>query len=215
MQPEKAAEELSIIRKLMERPVKYSTQSGLAGIWAGLMALCGLGIDLMNWRRAETFHQAVFWNIGVWVGVFLLAVGGVLVLTRIRERRQNMPAWSGIKARILKAIAPPFIAGVGVSAAIVARWYFIWANAHTDMEVHAAIAQGYLIPAIWMLFYGLACWQVGEFSVIEIRVLGATFIVCGLLTALFFQNYPYEALGISFGGFHLLYGLVVWLRHGG
>ncbi|KPK84728.1 MAG: hypothetical protein AMJ81_04865, partial [Phycisphaerae bacterium SM23_33] len=66
-----------------------------------------------------------------------------------------------------------------------------------------------------MLFYGVALWQVGEFSVREARVLGAAFILAGLAAGAFLQPYPYLTLGVSFGGFHIAYGAVVWMRYGG
>ena len=200
----KAAEDLKVIRELMERPVKYSTQSGLAGIIAGLAALGGLGFDIFNSLRAETLGRAIWWNMFVWLGVLIVATAGVLVMTRIREKKRGMPLWSNVKGRILRTILPPFIAGVGLTFATLFMWY----KTGNDFQV-------YLIPSIWMLFYGVACWQVGEFSVREIRILGVAFILAGLCTAMFFQCRPYLVLGITFGGFHLVYGTIVSLRHGG
>ena len=75
--------------------------------------------------------------------------------------------------------------------------------------------EGYLIPAVWMLFYGVALWEVGQFSPIEVRLLGACFIAGGLVTAALCQWHPYWAMGVTFGGFHVVYGVVVWIRHGG
>lgn len=202
MDANRAAEELKVIRSLMERPVRYSTQSGLAGIVAGCAALAGVGLDakVCEWSPAS----ALWINMGVWAAVFLVAFAGTVVLTRLRERRQGMPAWSPIKRRILVTILPPFVAGVGLTAAIVFRHV-------VDMGPN----EWGLIPAVWMLFYGLACWQLGEFSIIEVRVMGAAFIGAGLVAAAMFQASPYGALGITFGGFQVVYGLVVWRRHGG
>jgi len=202
MDANRAAEELKVIRSLMERPIKYSTQSGLAGIVAGCAALAGVVIDskVSQWAPAS----ALWLNMGVWAGVFLVAFAGTVFLTRLRERRQGMPAWSLIKRRILLTILPPFVAGVGLTAAIVFRYV-----------EHVGPNEWGLIPPVWMLFYGVACWQLGEFSVREVRVMGAAFILAGLVTAAVFQASPYEAMGITFGGFHLVYGLVVWRRHGG
>ena len=204
MDTSKASEELKVIRELMERPIKYSTQSGLAGIIAGLAALGGLGFDIYNSLCAKTLVEAIWWNMLVWLGVLVVAIAGVLIMTRIREKKRGMPLWSNVKTRILRTILPPFVAGVGLTFAIIYQWY------RTGDDF-----QWYLIPAIWMLFYGVACWQVGEFSVPEIRVLGIAFILAGLCTAMFFQTRPYMALGITFGGFHLIYGTIVSLRHGG
>ena len=72
-----------------------------------------------------------------------------------------------------------------------------------------------LVPGLWMLFYGVALWQVGLLSPVEVRLLGAAFLLAGLATAMWFQLHPYWALGVTFGGFHVVYGAAVWIRHGG
>ncbi len=160
--------------------------------------------------------------------MLLVAFAGVTICTRLRERRRGMPFWSDVKKRIALTILPPFVAGAGITLAIVYRW---WVREGPNMWG--------LIPAIWMLFYGVACWQVGEFSVKEIRILGAAFILAGLITGAFFhydipgvtttleeglrgfslgmpRGYaPYVTLGATFGGFHIIYGVIVWIRHGG
>ncbi len=203
MDAEKAAENLKVIRQLMERPVRYSTMSGLSGILAGAAALAGLALD---WHFSLNHPQttALWCNLAVWMGVFLLAGFGVLILTRLRERRQGMPFWSAIKRRILMTILPPWVCGFGLTAAIIYRWYYaIGPN------------EWGLIPALWMTFYGVACWQVGGLSIRELRVMGAAFILAGLVAAAFCQYSPYWALGTTFGGFHVVYGIIVWIRHGG
>jgi len=205
MDAQKAAEELKVIRDLMERPVRYSTQSGLSGVLAGTAAIAGC---LADWRVSNAWadepHAAMWINLCIWAAVFATAFTGVTILTRLRERRRGMPFWSSVKLRILKTILPPFLAGAGLTAAIFYHWYRgggpnMWA----------------LVPPVWMLFYGVACWQVGEFSIPEIRLMGAAFIVAGLAAALLLQTAPYLTIGATFGGLHILYGIVVWVRHGG
>lgn len=215
MDTSKAAEELKIIRQLMERPIRYSSMSGLSGVLAGCITLCGLAADAAVYGAFGKTSLTTWINLGVWAMVFLLSLAGVLGLTRMRELRQGMPFWTPIKRRILMTILPSFVAGAGLTAAIVYRWYFaIGPN------------QFGLIPAIWMLFYGVACWQVGEMSIRELRVMGAAFIVSGLLAAAFCQwaipgvelsagLAPYWTLGITFGGYHIIYGIVVRVRYGG
>ena len=205
MKAERAAEELKVIRQLMERPIRVSTMSGLSGIVAGLAAVAGVALDQYFWGRFEP-QTAVLVNLAVWIGVLVAAGGGVLVLTRLRERRRGMPGWSRIKTRILLTILPAFVAGAGLTAAITGRYYVT--------GTWDAIAQGYLIPAIWMLFYGVALWQLGEFSPGEVRLLGAAFILAGVAAGLY-PYLPYVTLGLTFGGFHFVYGIVVWIRHGG
>lgn len=208
MDTERAAEELKVLRQLMERPIRFSTMSGLSGIWAGAMALVGLGLDVyVTGLYRDRPDVGLALSAAVWAGVFVAALAGVLLLTRRRERKQGMPAWSGVKARILKTILPPFVGGVGLTGIILLRW---WLSGTQGGE-----AQFDLVPAIWMLFYGIALWQVGEFAPAEVRALGAAFVLAGLASAAFFQAWPYQALGATFGGFHLIYGIIVWIRYGG
>jgi len=206
MNADKAALELKVIRQLMERPVRYSTMSGLSGILAGLAALGGLAADHAISSAWQGRHRAVAMklNIFVWAGVFVVAFAGAVICTRLRERRQNMPFWSAIKKKILLTILPPFVAGVGLTLIIVYRTHAGWGPNEWG-----------LIPPIWMLCYGLALWQVGLLSPVEVRLLGAAFLVAGLATALWLQPHPYWSLGVTLGGFHLVYGLAVWIRHGG
>ncbi|NLF32912.1 MAG: hypothetical protein GX591_18750 [Planctomycetes bacterium] len=205
MDSERAGKELAIIRQLMERPVRYSTTSGLSGVLAGAAALAGLALDWrISCRRDLDPHAAMWLCMAVWGGVFAVAFAGVTILTRLRERRRNMPFWSPVKRRILRTIGPPFVAGVGLTGAIVYRWY-------AGQEPN----QWGLIPSIWMVCHGLACWQVGEFSIRELRAMGAAFILTGLVAAAWWQFDPYWTVGLSFGGYHLLYGAVVWRRYGG
>jgi len=203
MDTEKAAEELRVIRQLMERPVRCSTMSGLSGILAGCAALAGV---LADWHVSRTYspYRAVKINMAVWAGVFAVAFVAAIVLTRLREVKRGMPSWSRVKRRILVTILPPFVAGVGLTAAIAYRW---WIGQGPNMWG--------LIPAVWMLFYGLALWQVGLFSPVEVRLLGVLFLLAGLATAALFHSHPYWSLGVTFGGFHIVYGVVVWIRHGG
>lgn len=203
----RAAQELKVIRALMERPVRYSTQSGLAGILAGVAALAGLAADGYVWKHCLSFTNACEVSGAIWGGVFAVALVAVVVLTRLREKKQGMPFWSQIKLKMLKSILPPFVAGSGLTVAILVQGM--------TGDGQLAVAQGRLIPVIWMLFYGVACWQVGEFSIVELRVMGAAFILAGLATAAFLQSNFYWPLGATFGGLHILYGLIVWKRYGG
>jgi hypothetical protein len=213
MNAEQAAAELKVLRALMERPIRLSTMSGLSGILAGCAALAGLAADWQVSNTVNDTHQAFWINLIVWAGVFVTAFTSALVLTRLRERRQNMPSWSPVKARILRAILPPFVGGVALTLAIACHWYTLTGPNEWG-----------LIPAIWMLFYGVALRSVGEFAPPEVGGLGIAFLAAGAVCATFFQYAipglapqmtPYFTLGLTFGGFHLVYGAVVWKRYGG
>ncbi len=186
-----------------------------------LLALAGVGLD---WNISREFADspdtaAALCGL-VWGGVFVAALAGVWLLTRLREKARGMPAWTSAKRRILMTILPPFAAGAGLALAIVYRWYEArWGHTNAPNEWG-------LIAPCWMLFYGIACWQVGEFSIRELRFMGAMFVLAGLVCAAFFQadipglttipgTAPYWTMATTFGGFHIVYGLIVWARYGG
>lgn len=205
----KAEENLAVIRELMERPVRYTAHSGLAGIFAGVIALCGIVLDVWAWQNAWTIEEGIINCMFVWLGVLVASVFSIGLLTHIRETQQGIPHWSKLKMRMFKALILPFIAGAGLSCILVLSWF----KANAVEQV--VFSQGILVPAIWMLFYGIGCWQMGEFSIIEMRLMGAAFVVAGLVCAVLCQHSPYQALAITFGGFHIVYGVVTWARHGG
>ncbi len=202
MEADKAAVELKVIRELMERPVRYSTMSGLSGILAGGAALLGVGLDIYL-RGLLAVEDVLAASMCVWMGVLVAAFLSATILTRLRERKQDMPFWSSVKKRILLTILPPFVAAVVLTLAIV------WRHQGGLDECEWG-----LIPAIWMLFYGVALWQVGESSVIDVRILGAAFMLSGAAAG-FVVGQPHWTLGITFGGYHIVYGIFVWVRHGG
>ena len=203
MKADKAAAELKVIRQLMERPIRFSTMSGLSGILAGCAAVAGVAADWYVFHHNAP-HAAMWITLGVWAAVLGAAFLGVMVLTRLRERKQNMPFWSDVKRRIGLTILPCVVAGIGLTFVIVSRWH-----------VGRGPNQWGLIPAVWMLFYGVALWQLGDLSVIEVRLMGVAFILSGLVAAAWLQVHPYWSIGVTFGGFHIVYGTIVWIRHGG
>ena len=104
MDTQKATQELGIIRELMERPVRLSTLSGAAGLFAGVCALGGVWADATLWRLFPP-AQAALVTCAVWATVFVVASAGVLVLTRLRERREGLPFWTTARRRVMPARA--------------------------------------------------------------------------------------------------------------
>ena len=203
MDPDRAAEELKVLRQLMERPIRFSTMSGLSGVLAGAAALAGCAAN-GYFSGHYSGRGALGAHMLIWAGVFLTALVATVVLTRLREIRKGMPLWSKIKGRILLIILPMFVAAAGLTGILVAR----------ELGQPGPEQWG-LIPAIWMVLYGLALWQLGEFSPLEVRLLGTAFLAGGLVAAALGQQSPYWSLGVAFGGLHIVYGVVVWIRHGG
>lgn len=209
MTPEQAAEHLRVIRQLMERPVRHTTRSGLAGIVAGLLALAGSAAtwELLppkaEWGPPQMFFgssppQSAVWSVAlVWLAVLLIAATVDVLITWRRARERQETWWRGAQLQTAMAIVPGFV--------LAAFFTYLWSgwNAYE------------LIPFGWMIGYGMALWTVGMFSITEVKILGAAFLLAGWLGMFTLADYPVAALAATFGGFHLVYGAVVWTRHGG
>jgi len=82
-----------------------------------------------------------------------------------------------------------------------------------------------LLPFTWLLLYGAGCVTGGAFSVRVVPLMGMCFMaLAGSLTAL--PEYgAFEVLGpvtagdlflaAGFGGLHIVFGVIIALRHGG
>ena len=208
MENEKALEELKVIRALMERPIRYSTLSGKSAVLAGLAAVAGTAADwaVASSAPREDAAAALLASGAIWLGVLAVAATGTILLAWQRDKRQGLPFWTGIKRRILATVLPVFAAGLALTAGIV-----LHGLSHPESDVWDL-----LVPT-WMLFYGVALWQLGLLSEPPVRVLAAAFLAaglaCGLIPALL--DNPTPVMGATFGGFHIVYGLYVWRHYGG
>ena len=65
-----------------------------------------------------------------------------------------------------------------------------------------------------MLTYGLAICAVGLFSVRPVSYLGAAFVLAGAVTLLLPASLGLFMMGLTFGGFHIVYGILMGRKHG-
>lgn len=220
MTPEQAAQHLRIIRQLMERPVRHTTRSGLAGIVAGALALTASVLTYIVWPAPpETSTRGIFgpsppkqsiMTAGlIWLAVLVVAAAADILITRHRARQRGETWWKREQVQTGLAIAPGFV--------LAAFFTYLFAEFNSYEGV----------PFGWMIGYGMALWTVGMFSIVEVKVLGAAFLLAGWLgMAAYVKDwvgtspaalhaYPVAALALTFGVFHLVYGVVVLRRHGG
>lgn len=70
----------------------------------------------------------------------------------------------------------------------------------------------YLIAPATLLFYGLALLNASKYTIYEIRYLGISEIVLGLVSAILI-GYGLLFWAIGFGILHIIYGVVMYLRY--
>jgi hypothetical protein len=198
MQTEWAAENLKVIRTLMERGAVYrhalAPLMGAVGL-TGVAAAVAAG--LCNARTARAFA-------GFWMAVAVICVAEAFVLIRRQALKEAEAFWSPPTRRVAQALSPAFFAG------LVAGVIFVW------LEPGGALAVWLLVPG-WMALYGCALHAAGFFMPRGFRLFGWAFIVGGCLlgAALCLGGAPSIplanwAMGALFGGTHLAYGIYLF-----
>ena len=201
-----AEENLRIIRGLMERSTKHSTFSGLSGVLAGLYSIAGCAVQAFILPALIPDHP-VFSFLVLWSIVVILAIGTDFLLTK----RKAANVGKTIRSRLGKQMV--LAAGPALSTGALLTLFF---------ARHEWI---YNIYPFWMLCYGCAVCAVGLFSQKEVSKLGWTFLGAGAVTlitmyAAFRLGSPWaDAFGlvmmaVTFGGFHIVYGIAVSRRDG-
>jgi hypothetical protein len=193
---QEAAEQLRVIRTMMERATIFRALSGEAALLGGAMSLAA------GWMS----EGKAGWKWGnVWLGglavVLLFALWQLLRVAQAHQR----PLWShGLKVALRGAL-PSLVAG-GFVGLLYLRGGGPWA------ETMAA--------CFWILHYGLALLAIREFAPKSMIWLGLAFMATGLAAlaaATFVQSMspllvrlgPSGLMAATFGGFHLLYGAAI------
>lgn len=198
METQQAAENLQVIRTLMERSALYRRALAPTMLFAGTMGLLGalVGIEC----KLDTLRLFC----GYWLSIAIIVVAGAFVITRRQAFKDREPFWSPPTRRVSQALLPPLTAGFLFSLILLilnpgqARWLFIFPN---------------------VLFYGCALHAAGFFMVRGIRWFGWAIIALGgavLLVAPMVQTDPNPAfdhgvMGFFFGILHLAYGAYLYL----
>jgi len=217
METQTAAENLQVIRTLMERSALYRralaplmTFAGLTGI-AAAVAGCLLGIG------------SVPGFVGYWTSVAWVGVAGSLLLVRRQAIRSAEPFWSPPTRRVTQAMTPPLAAGflTGVLVFVAAWMHPLAGDPPTGMSHDA----GNIIwlPAVWAVFYGCALHAAGFFTPRGLRWFGWLFIAFGLAVLFWLllghrQDYPdaswqasHWLMGSLFGMLQFAYGVYLFL----
>ena len=201
---------LAEIRSLMERSSRFISLSGLSGVCAGVFALLGAA--------------AAFAYLG-----FTPFEGGNVI-----ERGLVGPYRWGLAPRVFFALNAALV----LAGALTAGIYFTTRNARAKgqrifdpltyrllLNLAIPLATGALfclallryglaplIAPATLVFYGLALLNGSKYTFNDIRYLGLSEIVLGLL-GLFFPGYGLELWAVGFGVLHIVYGAVMYSRY--
>lgn len=203
-------EALSGIKDLMEKSTKFISLSGLSGVIAGITALIGafianLRIDhYLNSTFTKTrLEMYLSENVMEDLAVELFIIATIVlvisitfgVLLTIREsKKNNQNIWGKNSRLLLLNLTVPLIAG-GIFCLI--------------LMYHGLF---YLLAPATLLFYGLALFNCGKYTLGEIKYLGVLQIILGLLSAIFIGK-GLLFWSIGFGVLHIVYGALMHFKY--
>lgn len=200
--------QLAEIRTIMERSSRFISLSGLSGVGAGVVALAGAGFGHWYLRTqygpsgfvrlmegSEQMRQSTLPFLLTLALVVIVLAGGVATyFTRRRSRSTGRSLWDPVVRRLFWSMAIPLVAG-GLFC----------------LQLYLRGAAGLVVPAM-LLFYGLALLNASKYTLDEIKLLGLSELVVGLVATLF-PNWAFVFFAIGFGLCHIGYGLLMYNRY--
>ncbi|GAA4026020.1 MAG: hypothetical protein C0525_03050 [Flavobacterium sp.] len=187
------------IKQMMAQSTQFISLSGLSGILAGLYALCGAVVVnfLIDNHHAEfiTLESTTFKQIiAVAIVVLVLSLVTAYFLTAKKAKKVGEKVWNPSSKRLLINFCIPLFTG-GILALLLLR--------------HGVYG---LIAPITLIFYGLACVNASKYTLRDVRYLGITEIILGLI-AVEYSGYGLYVWIVGFGICHIVYGAVMYYKY--
>lgn len=196
--------ELSSIRNLMERSAKFISLHGLSGVLAGIYALVGayIGYRLVYQVGGGLTYRDYYVNdqeiiaklIVVALSVLILSIITAVVLSMQKARRGHQKIWNAASKGLLLHAGIPLLTGGLLIVVLLFRGYF-----------------GIIAPAC-LIFYGLALVAGSHYTFNDVKWLGISEVVLGLLAAMM-PGYGLLFWAGGFGILHIIYGSVMYVKY--
>lgn len=187
------------IKSMMAQSSQFISLSGFSGILAGIYAIIGaiIAYFLIENERSYyiTLESTTFKYILLTALVVLvLSIGTAYLLTIRKAKKVGEKVWNPTSKRLIINFSIPLITGGIFSLLLLKNGYYG------------------LIAPITLIFYGLACVNASKYTLRDVRYLGITQIILGLI-ATEFSGYGLYFWVIGFGICHILYGSIMHFKY--
>lgn len=187
------------IKQMMSQSTQFISLSGLSGILAGIYALVGAyfvnGLIERNKYDAIIIESYTFKMILLTAAaVLFLSLLTAYLMTIRKAKKVGEQVWNPTSKRLLINFCIPLVTG-GIFAILLLR-----------QEVYG------LIAPITLIFYGLACVNASKYTLRDVRYLGITEIILGLI-AVEFSGYGLYFWVLGFGICHIVYGALMHYKY--
>ncbi len=191
-QEENPIQDLTEIRQMMEKSSKFLSLSGLSGVTAGVTALAGY--IYMQWRISSGLDTSKLTMALIGSLVLLISVALSAYFSFSISRKKGIPVWGLASKNLIRQFLP----------AVVAGGLFCLGLYYIDLFQLSA--------SVTLSFYGLGLISCGNNTFPETRQLGYIELALGLL-ALVFLDYRLIIWAIGFGVFHIIFGIILYLKY--
>jgi heme/copper-type cytochrome/quinol oxidase subunit 2 len=202
------ADDLRVIRKIMEDSSRFLSLSGLSGVFTGLLALVGAYIawffildngDMPYDRLLEgNLKSEIAWiRLALFIDAFVILIIAICIsflMSYRKAKREGSGLWNPVTRRMMIYFSIPLLAAAG---------FIIILLTHADYQY---------IPSVMLVFYGLALVSIARFTFGEVQYLGLFEIITGLIAG-FFVEYGILFWAFGFGFLHILYGLIMYRKY--
>nr|WP_321242997.1 hypothetical protein [uncultured Psychroserpens sp.] len=191
--------DISEIKNMMNKSSRFISLSGLSGILAGIYALVGASIAYYlvshSARGYLILDGVVFIKcFATLIGVAILSAVTAIYLTTKKAKRNGEKIWDTSSKRLLVNFLIPLVTG-GIYILIILN---------QERYGHTG--------ALMLIFYGLALINASKYSLGDIRYLGYTEVVLGLICA-FYPSYGFWFWVAGFGFMHIIYGTIMYFKY--
>lgn len=199
------------IKRMMERSSRFISLSGLSGISAGICALVGAWVahpyvygrkDLFiksNVGYEQTYVNTYSiltntWLFWIALATFLSALVSAFIFTWIKSKKEGIPIWGKTSQRLIINVSIPMIVGAIFLIRLLQFGTF-----------------GLVAPTC-LIFYGLGLVNASKYTLNDIRYLGYTEILLGIIS-MWFIGYGLYFWAAGFGIMHIVYGASMWWKY--
>lgn len=194
--------DLKDIKEMMSKSSQFISLSGLSGVLAGIYALIGgwFANKLINnffleeYFNYESSKNLEFKLISIALIIIIASILSGLLLSNSKSKKLGVKLWNETSKRLVINFSIPLVTGGILIGILILREYY---------EL--------IIPAT-LLFYGMACIHASKYTLGDVKYLGITITIIGLLSA-YFYKYSIPLWMFGFGFCHIFYGGMMWFKY--
>jgi hypothetical protein len=204
MESKNYLDDLKDIKDLMNKSTQFISLSGLSGILAGVYALIGAyfayktiyfdSSTLSNYSNLVISFEAVINLLIIALTVIIASLLTGVVLSVRKAKKINEKVWNASAKRLVINFMIPLVTGGLFILFLI------------EKEILS------LVAPLTLIFYGLACVNASKYTLGDVRYLGITMILLGLLST-WFLGYGLLFWALGFGFCHILYGGMMYFKY--